>query len=108
LNINWSNVQPRIEVFLKNKIIVFFNSYIVSTFAYCRNKNTCYLTKSTLLLKIECRDTHIYMKTECLQTKWNAALFGGGKGKDRFALIKSFIYPGVKRGAWGVHCKRLL
>jgi len=25
--------------------------------------------KSTLLLKIECQDTHIYMKTECLQTK---------------------------------------
>jgi len=32
--------------------------------------------KSTLLLKIECQDTQIYVKTECLQTKWDAALFG--------------------------------
>ncbi len=31
--------------------------------------------KSSLLLKIECQETHIYMKTECLQTKWNAASF---------------------------------
>jgi len=27
------------------------------------------LLKSTLLLKIECRDAHIYMKTECIHTK---------------------------------------
>jgi len=26
------------------------------------------LLKSTLLLKIKCFDTHIYMKTQCLQT----------------------------------------
>jgi len=38
--------------------------------------------KSTLLLKIECRDTHIYMKTECLQTKWDAAFLGGKKGTE--------------------------
>ncbi len=31
--------------------------------------------KSTLLLKIECQETHIYMKTECLQTKLDATLF---------------------------------
>jgi len=30
--------------------------------------------KSTLLLKNKCFDTHIYMKTQCLQTKWDAAL----------------------------------
>jgi hypothetical protein len=29
--------------------------------------------KSILLLKIECHETHTYMKTECLQTKWDAA-----------------------------------
>jgi len=29
--------------------------------------------KSTLLLKNKCFDTHIYMKTQCLQTKWDAA-----------------------------------
>ncbi len=34
--------------------------------------------KSTLLLKIKCLDTHIYMKTQCLQTAWDVALFGKG------------------------------
>ncbi len=41
---------------------------------------------STLLLKIESWDIHIYMQTESVQLKWDAALFG--KGKDRVALIK--------------------
>ncbi len=54
--------------------------------------------KSTLLLKIGCQDTHIYMKTECLQTKWDTA-FLGGKGKDKVALIKSLIYVSVGIGA---------
>jgi len=32
---------------------------------------------------IKCQDSHIYMKTEWLQTKWDLALFGlFGKGKD--------------------------
>jgi len=31
--------------------------------------------KSTLLPKIECWETLIYMKMECLQTKWDKALF---------------------------------
>jgi len=31
------------------------------------------LLGSTLLLKMECRDTHIYMKTECLQAKSRVA-----------------------------------
>ncbi len=44
--------------------------------------------KSTLWLKIGCQNTQIYMKTECLQTKWDA-VFLGGKGKDRVALRKS-------------------
>ncbi len=57
--------------------------------------------KSTLLLKIECRDTHTYMKT-----KWDKALFGGGKGKDRVALIINLIYLRVKRGTWGACYKR--
>jgi len=61
--------------------------------------------KSTLLLKIECWDTHIYMKTECLPTKWDTALFV--KGKDRVELIKSFIYARVcKRHSEGAHYKR--
>ena len=30
-------------------------------------------------MKIECQDTHINMKTECLQTKEDAALFGWEK-----------------------------
>ena len=41
--------------------------------------------KSTLFLKKECPDTHIDMKTNCLETKCDAALFRG-KGKDRVAL----------------------
>ncbi len=54
---------------------------LLSTYTSFRNKNTNKtLLKSTLLLKIECQDTHIYMKTEGLQTKWDAA-FLGGKGK---------------------------
>jgi len=39
--------------------------------------------KSTLLLKIECRETHIYMKAECLQTKWDTALFRGERKKPQ-------------------------
>jgi len=35
--------------------------------------------KSTLLMQLESQDTHIYMKTECLQTKRDATLFGWGK-----------------------------
>jgi hypothetical protein len=31
--------------------------------------------KSTLLPKIECRETLIYLKMKCLQTKWDKALF---------------------------------
>ncbi len=61
--------------------------------------------KSTLLLKVECFDTHIYMKTECLQKKWDAAFFGAWKGEDRVVLNKSLIYTRVKRGAWGVYYK---
>jgi len=33
--------------------------------------------KSTLLLKIEYWETHIYMETECSETKWDAASFEG-------------------------------
>jgi hypothetical protein len=53
--------------------------------------------KSTLLLKIKCFDTTIYMKTQCLQTnemlhycrKENA--WEAGRGRERVALIKSLI-----------------
>jgi len=31
--------------------------------------------------------------------KWHAALFGSGKGKDQFELIKSLVYSRVKRSA---------
>ncbi len=55
--------------------------------------------KSTLLLKIECRDANIYMKTVCLQTKWDAA-FLGEKEKDRDAVIKSLIYVRIGRGTF--------
>jgi len=41
-------------------------------------------------------DTPIHMKTQCLQTKWDAALFGkgnaweGGGGKESVAVNKKF------------------
>ncbi len=54
---------------------------------FCENKTICCRLKSTLLLKIACQDTQIYMKTESLQTKWDAALFA----KDRVMIIKSLI-----------------
>ena len=50
--------------------------------------------KSTLLPKIECFDTHIYMKHNCLQTKWDAALLIEkieGREEERVALIKRLI-----------------
>jgi len=53
--------------------------------------------QSTLLLKIKCLDTHIYLKTECLQTNKTQHLLGkentwgvGSKEKS-VALIKSLI-----------------
>ncbi len=53
--------------------------------------------KSTLLLKIKCLDTTIYMKTQCIQTnetqhycrKENA--WEAERGRERVALIKSLI-----------------
>ncbi len=46
-----------------------------------------------------------YMKTECLQTKWDAA-FLGRNGKDRVALIKSLLYIRVEKGAGGARYKK--
>jgi len=62
--------------------------------------------KSTLLLKNKCFDTHIYMKTQCLQTnkmqhycgKENA--WEAGWVRKKVALIKSLIYARRKRRAW--------
>jgi len=65
----------------------------------CRNKKIVAWIKSTLFLKIGCLDTHIYMKTECIQTKWDAA-FLGGKGKDRVALIENLIYKRFGSSPW--------
>jgi len=77
----------------------------VSTYTSCRKKYTCWWHKATLLLNIDCQDTHILMKTEYLQTKWDAR-FLGGKVKDRFALIKSLIYARVGRCTRGECYKR--
>ncbi len=63
--------------------------------------------KSTLLLKNKYFDTHIYLKTKCLQTNkmhhycgmenaWEA-----GWVRKRVALIKNLIYARKKRRAWG-------
>ncbi len=47
---------------------------VFSTKTSCPNNNTVLWVKSNLLLNIECQETHVNMKTECLQIKWNAVL----------------------------------
>jgi len=61
--------------------------------------------KLTLLLKIECLDVDIYMKTECLQTKRDTSLFEWVR-KGSSCCFKSLIFTRVGRGAWGLHYKR--
>ncbi len=62
--------------------------------------------KSTLLLKNKCFDTHIYMKTQCLQTNKTQHYCGkenaweAGWVRRRIALIKNLIYARKKRRAW--------
>jgi len=51
------------------------------------NNHTVEWLKSTLLLKIECWETHIYMKTESLQTEWTQRSLGG-KGKRETLIIR--------------------
>ncbi len=49
--------------------------------------------KSTILLKIECPYTHIYMKTEYLQTKWDTLHYLGRERKGELLyVIKSLIF----------------
>jgi len=61
---------------------------------------------SNLLLKIECQETHIYMKTECLQTKWDTVLLKKERKRPweqrwkELALFKSLIYARVERCSW--------
>jgi len=51
------------------------------------------------------QETHIHIKIECLQTKWDAALFWvkrknpKGQWEKVLELIKSLIYVRVKRCA---------
>ena len=53
--------------------------------------------KSTLLLKIKCFDTHIYMKTYCLQTMRRSIIFRKERcsreagEEEELAIIKSLI-----------------
>jgi len=68
--------------------------------------------KSTLLLKIKCFDTTIYMKTQCLKTneiqnysrKENA--WEAGQGREMVALIKSLICE-IEKTSLRCDCKRL-
>ncbi len=53
--------------------------------------------KSTLLRKKECLAAHIFMKTECLQTKWIKTPFGVGKERIVLGL----------RSAWAAFYERL-
>ncbi len=54
--------------------------------------------KRTLLLKNKCFETHIYMKTQCLQTNetqhclGKESAWGVEGGVERVAQIKSLIY----------------
>jgi len=60
-----------------------------STITYCLNKKNVSWLKSTLELKIECWETHIYMKTECLQTNWMQHHLG--LERKRVTLIKRVL-----------------
>jgi len=52
---------------------------------------TVFNDNSNLLLKIVCSNTHIYIKTQCLQTKWIKALLG--VGKERIILLQKITKP---------------
>jgi len=60
------------------------------TWTSCLNKITVQWLKSNLFLKIECQETHIYMKTECF--KWGR--------KCRVTLIQSLINARVGKRVW--------
>jgi len=62
--------------------------------------------KSTLLLKIECQDTHIDMKTECLQTKWDTALFGWERKGYSCSNSKFNLLESLGEALWGACYKR--
>jgi len=62
---------------LSDKLKVFLIIFSLKTFFQITTK--IHQLKSNLLLKIECGETHIYMKTDCLQTKCMHHHLGGGK-----------------------------
>ncbi len=77
---------------------VYFTNILSATFFNVVFSLLLTWLKSTLLLKIKCFDTTIYMKTQCSQNKWDAALLLKGKvlekqgvEEKRVALIKSLI-----------------
>jgi len=47
---------------------VYNDIFKFSTYSSCRNKNTCYLTYVNFITDVKCFNTHIYMKTQFLQT----------------------------------------
>jgi len=76
-----------------------FQTIGVSTNTSCVIKNNCCLLKSTLLLKIECWVRHIYMKTKCLQTKWDATS-ERGKGKSLKSMSEVTFIKSWSQGTW--------
>jgi len=42
------------------------------------------MTQAIVLLKIECSETHIYIKTKCLPSEWIKASFGVRKERIEF------------------------
>jgi len=55
------------------KLFCSFSSIFFQRILFVEIRTLVALLKSTILLKIECQDTHIYMKTKYLQTKWDAS-----------------------------------
>ncbi len=58
------------------------------------------MTEKLDLLQINAHETLIYMKTDCLQTKWIKSLFGVGLGKiEHYYYFNYWFYAWVERSA---------
>jgi len=77
-------------------LVVVFN--LISTYSFVEIITLVAWLKSTLILKMECQYAHIYMKTECLQTKWDTTFFGWER-IDRVSLIESLNFSRLE-GIW--------
>jgi len=102
---NWGQRQN--ETHKQSKLVIHYYNSIFDQFQrglFLRITTLLSWLKSTLILKNKCFDTHIYMKVQCLQTKWESGkenAWEAGWVRKELALIKSLICPRWKRCAWG-------